>query len=227
MQNQILPKETKKALLRLGARTIAYALLLGAISIGMLWGAVTYDEFFFDEVGPIEILETVFSLIAALIFLIGAKNYPQHRPCAISIATLLFCLVVRESDYLLDTLVGRHSWKIIVSLILVFFTFYLIRLHRQALLAIIDFVQRPSFGIFISGVLVLFVFSRLFGYGPFWQAIMDDPSYRTVKTIVEEGVELMGYFLILISSIEYFHDLRVSKSSPSRHSTALPNALSK
>ena len=65
----------------------------------------------------------------------------------------------------------------------------------------------------MSGLLVLVVFSRLFGYGPFWKAIMDDPSYRTVKTIVEEGVELMGYFLILVSSFEYLHDVVIGQRS--------------
>ncbi|MCC7300349.1 MAG: hypothetical protein IT583_04660 [Verrucomicrobia bacterium] len=61
----------------------------------------------------------------------------------------------------------------------------------------------------MSGLLVLVVFSRLFGYGPFWKAIMDDPSYRTVKTIVEEGVEQMGYFLVFISACEYWHEARM------------------
>jgi len=69
-----------------------------------------------------------------------------------------------------------------------------------------DFMSEPSFGVFMSGLLVLIIFSRLFGYGPFWKEILDLGQYRMVKTIVEEGVELMGYFLLLISSIEYLHD---------------------
>ncbi len=40
---------------------------------------------------------------------------------------------------------------------------------------------------------------------------MDDSSYRTVKTIVEEGTEQMGYFLLLISSCEYLHAARIGR----------------
>jgi len=42
---------------------LIYAVLLGLISVGMLWGAVVYDEAFYHETGPVEIAQTVFALI--------------------------------------------------------------------------------------------------------------------------------------------------------------------
>jgi len=121
------------------------------------------------------------------------------------------CAFIREFDYFLDLLVARHAWKIGVAFVLVFMIFYAMK-HAQAVYAgILEFMNRPSFGIFVSGILVLIVFSRLFGYGPFWKAIMDNSSFHTVKTIVEEGVEQMGYFLVLISSCEYLGDARIRR----------------
>jgi hypothetical protein len=214
MQHTDSFQNLRSSLFRLSLRTAVYALILGIISIGMLWGAVTYDDAFFDETGPVETLQTIFTMSAALIFLLAGRRHPQSQPCAVTVAALLFCFFIRESDYFLDVLAGRHTWKVLVTLVLALLGCYVLRSHRQVIVSVTNFAQRAGFGIFISGVLVLIVFSRLFGYGPFWYAILDDNSYRTVKTIVEEGVELMGYFLILISSVEYFHDLRAGDSPP-------------
>jgi hypothetical protein len=69
----------------------------------------------------------------------------------------------------------------------------------------------------LSGLLVLLVFSRLFGYGPFWKATSHNDSFRAVKRVTEGGIELMGYLLIFISSCEYLHDaLSVRRQLDSR-----------
>jgi hypothetical protein len=88
---------------------------------------------------------------------------------------------------------------------------YALRNIGAAYRSVLEFINRPSFGILMCGMLVLAVFSRLFGYGSFWKAILDHENYRIVKTIVEEGVEQMGYFLLLVSSCEYLHDARLQQ----------------
>ena len=194
-----------RVLAGLAVRIFLYALLLGAIAYGQLWGAVVYDDTFYSETGPVEIMQTVFALLTALVFLFAGRVDKNKAPCVIVLSTLFFCAVIRESDSFLDVLVCRHAWKALVSVVLVFLAVYAVRNLKSVVRSLMSFMNQPSFGILLSGMLVLIVFSRLFGYGPFWKAIMDDSSYRTVKTIVEEGVELMGYFLLLISSIEYRH----------------------
>jgi len=193
----------------LALRVFLYAVLLGGLAYGMLWGAVVYDDVFYDEIGPVEVLETVFALTTAVIFLATARRNKEREPCAILVAGFLFCIFIRESDYFLDELVARHTWKVLVSLTLVLLAIYIAKNFKRVVASVLDFVGQPSFGVFLSGLLVLIVFSRLFGYGGFWKAIMDDSSYRTVKTIVEEGTEQMGYFLLLISSCEYLHAARI------------------
>ena len=211
MTEKVSGRSARSALFALGGRIVAYALLMGALSAWMLWGAVTYDAIFFDEVGPVEILETVFALSSAIIFLFAAQVDSARVDCSVLLAGALFCVAVWESDYFLDVLVARHAWKVIVALIAAGMAVYTAGRVKEVYRSVLAFVNCPGFGVFISGVLVLVVFSRLFGYGAFWKAIMDDSSYRVVKTIVEEGVEQMGYFLIFISSIEYLHDARMSR----------------
>ena len=59
-----------RVLLELIGRISAYTMLLVLIAAGMLWGAVVYDAVFYDEVGPVETLESVFAMASALIFLL-------------------------------------------------------------------------------------------------------------------------------------------------------------
>ncbi|MGO2355561.1 MAG: hypothetical protein ACTH58_12605 [Marinomonas foliarum] len=65
-----------------------------------------------------------------------------------------------------------------------------------------EYSQQPSFGTFLAGFVTIMAFSRLMGRGSFWQAVMGDSYMRLVKNIVEEGIETLGYTLILISAIE-------------------------
>lgn len=205
MQNEFSNRSSYRALLGLFGRVFVYAVLLGGIAIAMLWGAVEYGPGFYEETGPVEIAETIFALSTALVFLLSARRDRTRTPCAVVVATLLFCACVREADYFLDVLIGRHAWKVIVSMILVCLAFYYMRNTHRVVESVKNFMSETSFGVFMSGILVLIVFSRLFGYGGFWKELIDGAYYRVIKTIVEEGVELMGYFLLLISSFEYRH----------------------
>jgi len=202
---RLVKRSFGEILVRVAFRIFVYAVLLGLLSIWMLWGAVVYDEAFYDEIGPVETLETVFAAVAALFFLLAARRNRSYAPCGILLTGVLACVFIREFDYFLD-MIARFVWKAGVGGVLILMGFYVVKNVQTVYASVLEFINRPSFGIFVSGMLVLIVFSRLFGYGPFWKAIMDNSSYHTVKTIVEEGVEQMGYFLIFISSCEYLND---------------------
>jgi hypothetical protein len=92
-------------------------------------------------------------------------------------------------------------------------TVYVLRHWQDILASVSEFVARPSFGVFISGLLVLIVFSRLFGYGPFWKTVTHGNGFRTIKRIAEEGVEQIGYCLIFISSLEYLYEAYIGRKA--------------
>jgi hypothetical protein len=63
----------------------------------------------------------------------------------------------------------------------------------------------------VTGFLVTFVFSRLFGRTKLWEAILEADYNRWGKNAAEEGIELLGYSLFLIAGIEIL--LSVVKSA--------------
>ena len=71
-----------------------------------------------------------------------------------------------------------------------------------------QYTRTPGYGMLISGLLAILVFSRLFGMQGLWQAILDDGYVRVVKNVVEEGSESFGYMLCLTASIGYYCNFR-------------------
>ncbi|MDF5473975.1 NAD(P)-dependent oxidoreductase, partial [Vibrio parahaemolyticus] len=54
-------------------------------------------------------------------------------------------------------------------------------------------LQVPHMKLLIGAVVLLLVFSRLYGMGSFWQQVMNESYIRDVKNISEEGMELLCY----------------------------------
>ena len=59
-----------------------------------------------------------------------------------------------------------------------------------------------------AGAVILFAFVRFVGHEPLWQALLGDAYQRVIKQGIEEFIELMGYFLWIIGSIEYAIEAR-------------------
>jgi hypothetical protein len=77
------------------------------------------------------------------------------------------------------------------------------------------FFSVPASSWFISGFLVTYIFSRLFGRSSFWRLLYHNESYRLAKAATEEGLELLGNTIMLIGAIEfliyYFFEVRSEK----------------
>lgn len=56
-------------------------------------------------------------------------------------------------------------------------------------------IPNPRYGILLSGLLAVLVFSRLFGMQVLWHDITEHGYMRVVKNAVEEGSESFGYML--------------------------------
>ena len=65
-----------------------------------------------------------------------------------------------------------------------------------------SYLATASFGLFLMGMLTTYVFSRLFGRTEFWEAVMEEKYFRSVKNTAEECLELYGYMVLLIGVIE-------------------------
>lgn len=201
------PSDTgKKPVGALFARAFTYALLAsGIVYLIMLEGYRLGTESVYTEQSLTEWLEVACALISGVCFLLVARIDRVLRPAVAMLAALCGMMCIREADFLLDVHLFDGAWQLLVTAVLIGVTLYLWWQPDSVSGSIRAYSQQPSAGVLLSGFLVLFVFSRLFGRESFWQRVMGERYQRVVKNIAEEGTEIMGYGLIMIAAIELLY----------------------
>ena len=181
-------------------RVALYAGITAFLFLLMYVDAVTTGTF--GETSLVEIAQSVTLFVITAIFVSCALRISALTRSAWLLATFVAASLIRENDIWLDML-HEEGWQISVTPVIAAGLFYTFR-HRAAFLAEQKaFTESTAFGLFVGSLLTTYVFSRLFGMGRFWQAVMQDDYLRPIKDMSEECLELFGYGLMLCAAIEF------------------------
>ncbi|WP_273859234.1 hypothetical protein [Photobacterium sp. GSS17] len=158
------------------------------------------------EASIIEVGQEAYLLIAVILFGLVAIKDESQRGFAVLVTGFFATIFIREMDGILDAI--RHGiWKYpawLVSVSAIGYSIFHLKTTTQPL---VRFTSTPAFGMMVGGVFTLLVFSRIYGMNILWQAAMGehlDPAIKAyIKTMAEEGVELLAYSLILFASAWY------------------------
>ncbi|WP_052284142.1 hypothetical protein [Kluyvera genomosp. 1] len=162
-----------------------------------------------SETSFTEIVQESILLIIVLVHLIRARKDSTMRQCNVLIAGFFMAMLIRELDAVFD-LVRHGSWVWFALLVSVVSIIYALRNPSRVAQQLIAYASTPSYGVMVSGLLTILIFSRLFGMSILWQSILQDGYARIVKNMVEEGVELFGYIVCLGASINLLGGKRSS-----------------
>ena len=132
-------------------------------------------------------------LACVALFVADAVRRPGSRAFSILAAGFFACLLVRELDVFLDWI--RHGFWIWPAGLLAAASVLAAALSPPDSLwkPMADFLESRAGILLASGLVVLIVFSRLFGSGALWQPLVSPDHCVAVKSTVQEGVELLGY----------------------------------
>jgi hypothetical protein len=97
---------------------------------------------------------------------------------------------------------AHNTWKVLVALIIIPTLVWVIKQRRRFLEEFAHYSNTFAFGLFTAGVLTTYIFSRLYGRQDFWRTVLQESYTRDFKNVAEEVVELLGYSLILIATLE-------------------------
>ena len=161
-----------------------------------------------SEYSPIEIIQPGILVISGLLYTWVAVNCPSQRPIAFLFGGLALIFAIRELDYFLDRFVADNFWQFLIGIAASLLIAYLVRQRRRFRIAWLRLWPSPGMTLLFAGAIIMFAFVQFVGHEPLWQAILGDDYQRIVKLAVEEFIELSGYFLWLIGTIEYTYQAR-------------------
>lgn len=166
------------------------------------------DKFGTSEFSPIEIIQPFILAICGLLMAWVAKNCPSQRPIAFLFGGLALTFIFRELDYFFDRFIVDNLWQTLVAIAGAFVITYTYRQRKRLKIAWGRIWPSPGIALLFAGGIINFAFVMLVGHEPLWMSILGDDYHRVVKLAVEEFIELSGYFLWLIGSIEYAYQAR-------------------
>lgn len=138
--------------------------------------------------------------VSAVIFFALMKNEPESRGFLILCGGFLTVLLIREIDVLFDQI--RHGLWVYPAIAVILVTLVYARKSSGTVSGpLVYYLQTYPFAYIIIGLMIVTVFSRIFGSGVIWKVVMANDYSYDFKSIVQEGVELLGYAFLFYGSV--------------------------
>jgi hypothetical protein len=191
-------------------RIVAYSLLMVGIAEAIFFDAAhPMEDGYFGEITFTEIGQEIILFILFGFYLVLGFKWKEIQPVSIIVSLFFLMSFIREFNFLVD------HWIYPVLLVFAIVIWLVVHDFKKIKAATNRFFSVPASSWFISGFLVTYIFSRLFGRSSFWRLLYHNESYRLAKAATEEGLELLGNTIMLIGAIEfliyYFFEVRSEK----------------
>ena len=159
------------------------------------------------EISITENLQLVMLAISSWCFLSIYLNNESVSHAAILISGFFSVMVIREMDFLFDMI--HHGFWVFPALgVASLSCFKAYKGGKNTVNEMACILQIPHMKLLTVAVVLLLVYSRLYGMGSFWHSVMGAHYVRDVKNISEESMELLCYCLIAMSSVRVRHTLK-------------------
>ena len=183
----------------IGFRLLVYALILLGIAEAIYFDAAhPMEEGYFGELTFTEIGQELILFVMFLFFLALSRKWMEIKTIALLASLFYLASFIREFNFLVE------HWIYLVLPVLALAGWILYRDRKKLNQSLESFFRVPATGLLVSGLLITYLFSRLFGRSKFWRLLYHDESYRLAKAATEEGLELLGNSLMLIAAAEFF-----------------------
>ncbi len=156
-----------------------------------------------SEFSPVEIIQAIILAACGAILFWVARYCPSQRPIAVLFGGMALAFLIRELDYFLDRYLVDNLWQALIVVIGALVIVYTYRHRLRLQIALARIWPSPGLTLLFAGAIILFVYVRFIGHEPLWMSIAGDEYRRVIKLAVEEFIELSGYLLWMVGTIEY------------------------
>jgi len=179
-------------------------LILQAAFIVLVVSIVMLDSELFrqgrSEYSFTELAQEIFILTSAVLFGLSAKYDIQARGFFVLVMGLFFAMLIRELDAFFDNI--KHGFWIYPALIVSLSSVYFAKKCEGTVKKpMLDHMDSKNFVYINLGLLIIIVFSRMFGTSHLWREVMGSDYSIVYKSVIQEGIELLGYIFVLYGSM--------------------------
>ncbi len=189
---------TKKEFYKLILEFLSISLLVIIVPLAMYIDIVMLKNNM-GELSITEFLQSLFILSSALFFIFVIRKDINSKGAYILISGLFLSMFIRESDFYLDVIV-HGFWKVPVLITLIITAFYANKNKDTIMAPIVKHAKNKPFTFIMIGLIIVLIFSRIYGTGSLWENIMTDSYNSMYKAVIQESLELFGYIFILLGS---------------------------
>lgn len=184
-------------------RIIIYSGYLLALSLVFLHDAQPNPIGKFNENSLTEYFQEGTFFLTVIAYLFCTVYYKKTASLTLLVGGFFLMALIREFDAFLDLYVYDGAWQTLVLGVLIFVGYKSYKSRKSLKEILPDYMVSYPFGLMIAGMLVTFIYSRLFGESIMWKSVMEEHYIRDVKNAVEESVELLGDSIILFAGLEF------------------------
>ncbi len=168
--------------------------------------AMIYKSSVFAEDEIVENIQFGLLVVSTCVFLTEAYFFPKYKPLLLLLATCALMAAFRELDKFLDSELPVISWRL--GFIFIFGALYYAYRHREIFEKnLLRFLSSTSFYMLCGAVIVIIPIAQCIGHRPFVINVLGEDKVANIKEFFEESCEAVGYFWILLSSLECYFDL--------------------
>lgn len=195
-----MQKERRILLAHLG-RSVLLALIM-ATPVALLYADIQWLRDGVGEWSLVELTQIGLLVTIVLAFVRVARAREDERGFAVLAAGFFGCMLIRELDAVWD-LVFHGLWSLLVAVLASAALAYALRQRQATLAAIARFLASRSSTVMTIGLVLLLIYSRLFGMTSLWHGLLSENYVRVFKNAAEECTELLAYTLIMAAALTY------------------------
>ena len=177
-------------------------LILGLRIVANIHKGSTFKEF-----GVVENIQLSLLIFCIISFFFQGIKSKKFRPTLFFFSSLCLFAVCREMDSLFDNLIPFISWKFCYIFPLLA-GHYLFKKRKKLKEQIFLFCSSPAFYMMCSAMFIFIPLAQAIGNRSFISTVLPDATdIILIRRFIEESAELFAYFLLLLSSVEFYISL--------------------
>lgn len=188
-------------------RQALYFFLCILFTLSLRIAATYFKAETFKEFGLIENLQLTLLALSGVAFTYLSVISQKFRPLLIGLSSLCVFAFCRELDSFFDVHLPVISWKFCYIFPLIA-GIYFFKKRKKVKNILLLFCTSPAFYMMCSAMIVFIPLAQAIGNRGFISTVLPDAhDVILMRRFIEESAEILAYFLILLSSIEFYISL--------------------